>query len=388
MEATGRIKIGDLLIAINGLYVHDLKFPKVLALLNRNQPFLYLRFLRIPACLEARRSGSVTDFLDRKGGFESFKLYPIRSLYRGVYPHRLKQDVVQQDGAVATEGEPMEEVKNSSESSATKKDDTKKSKSIFPYDAGKVTWVAEYVKDFQLVRIGEFESELEAAKSYDAAKKVLFNGSSNNISAELNFKSDGTLNTDAKALYNTVLRERQYNDSMNDTMVDLPPVPEMLKENVEDLDDFRSQDSRDSNSFVNGLPVDSDSSSSSESDLDAEDDDDDDKDSDDNKSNNDNDWDSTNEDVDWMPNRDKDNLDSDGPISRLLRAVNESDFAPLKSDWTKYIIELGVAKETTVVRVKKVEQVSFSYFLCNELFVSVIGTLDRLGNRGSDSLVG
>lgn len=58
-----------------------------------------------------------------------------------------------------------------------------------------------------------------------------------------------------------------------------------------------------------------------------------------------------------MPNKEKDNFDNDGPVSRLIRAVNESDYAPLKSDWSRYIIELGIAKETTVVRSKQIEQV-------------------------------
>jgi len=49
------------------------------------------------------------------------------------------------------------------------------------------------------------------------------------------------------------------------------------------------------------------------------------------------------QDVDWMPGKDKGGYDNDGPVARLLRAVNESDYAPVKSDWSRYIIEMGIS---------------------------------------------
>jgi hypothetical protein len=74
----------------------------------------------------------------------------------------------------------------------------------------------------------------------------------------------------------------------------------MLKENVEDLDDFRSQDSRDSESIVGAaaLVPEVETSSSSGSDLDMDDDDDDDDDDDNDSEDNNvknNSWDSGNE---------------------------------------------------------------------------------------------
>ena len=43
----GRIKRGDILVAINGHYVIDLPFNDVIGVLKKqNSPFIYLRFLR------------------------------------------------------------------------------------------------------------------------------------------------------------------------------------------------------------------------------------------------------------------------------------------------------------------------------------------------------
>lgn len=218
MEATGRVKIGDLLIAINGLYVHNLKYPIVAALLNRNQPYLYLRFLRIPACLEARRSGSVTDYLDRKKPFTSLKQYPIRSLYKGVYPFRLKDAVATtvvvqatSEATVSSAAEPMDEEKISTEE---KKPETEKAKVSQDFDLDRIQWAAEYVKDYAIVRIGQFDSEVAAAKAYDAAVKSALKDTAEHML--LNFNDDGSLASNARPLYNTVSRERQYNKSVSE----------------------------------------------------------------------------------------------------------------------------------------------------------------------------
>jgi hypothetical protein len=46
-EACGRIRIGDILVAINGHYIHNLPFRDVIALLTGlKHPYVYLRFLR------------------------------------------------------------------------------------------------------------------------------------------------------------------------------------------------------------------------------------------------------------------------------------------------------------------------------------------------------
>ena len=53
-----------------------------------------------------------------------------------------------------------------------------------------------------------------------------------------------------------------------------------------------------------------------------------------------------------MPGKDKAGYDNDGPVARLLRAVNESDYAPVKSDWSRYIIEMGMHFHSTSVSIQ------------------------------------
>ena len=63
-----------------------------------------------------------------------------------------------------------------------------------------------------------------------------------------------------------------------------------------------------------------------------------------------NQWDSGNEDGDWMPSallKDA-AYEPDGPIGRLLRAVNESDYPPVRADWAKYILELAVGTNAVI----------------------------------------
>ena len=43
----------------------------------------------------------------------------------------------------------------------------------------------------------------------------------------------------------------------------------------------------------------------------------------------------------------------DGPVSRLLRAVNESHYAPVRSEWSTYIHELGYKRKTEHDKVSK-----------------------------------
>lgn len=111
-----------------------------------------------------------------------------------------------------------------------------------------------------------------------------------------------------------------------------------------EVDDFHSLDSRDSDSLV--------ASSSSGSDREEEEDGE--------AEDSGNEWDSGNEDIDWMPTS-KDSGENDGPVVRLLRAVNESDYPPLRSDWTKYILELAIeSSATTGLKDRKLEQVDMA----------------------------
>ena len=53
-------------------------------------------------------------------------------------------------------------------------------------------------------------------------------------------------------------------------------------------------------------------------------------------------WGDSDNDIEWKPVNEALQL-GDGPVSRLLRAVNQSDYPPIRSEWTKYIVELGWA---------------------------------------------
>jgi hypothetical protein len=219
VEATGRVKVGDVLIAINGFYVHHLKYSNIVTLLNRNQPYLYLRFLRIPACLEARMSGSVTDYLDKKMRFTSLKRYPIRSLFKGVYPFCLKDlaaaaSTVKGEVAVSSGVEAMDEEKISSDEKKPESESVKATASSLDFDINRIQWVAEYVKDYAIVRIGLFDDEVTAARAYDAAVKSTMKVSSEKESLLLNFKDNGEPSANALPLYKEVSKERRYNKSV------------------------------------------------------------------------------------------------------------------------------------------------------------------------------
>lgn len=47
-------------------------------------------------------------------------------------------------------------------------------------------------------------------------------------------------------------------------------------------------------------------------------------------------------------------------MSRLLRAVNESSYAPIRSEWTNYILELGFPRKSADDRGRKVDQIDMA----------------------------
>jgi hypothetical protein len=47
------------------------------------------------------------------------------------------------------------------------------------------------------------------------------------------------------------------------------------------------------------------------------------------------------QDVEWRPGQTKEKtFEPEGPLGRLLRAVNESDYPPIKAEWTNYITDM------------------------------------------------
>jgi hypothetical protein len=154
-------------------------------------------------------------------------------------------------------------------------------------------------------------------------------------------------------------------------------------EDCDDFDDFRSYDSRDSVSdasdlgSIDGRDRDEDKEAEDyggkqdeeaygameldddedEEEADDEDEDEDEDEEDGEQGSDGSDGDSDNE--DWMPTAAKEAAyEPEGPICRLLRAVNESDFPPQRSEWSKYILELATG--TNLIGVKPGQSGNFS----------------------------
>jgi len=356
VERVGRVKIGDILVAIDGLYVHHLMFKQVLTLLKTQRPYVYLRFLRIPPCLEAKSKDLVPKYMSSKASLRnSHRPIPLRSKYLGVYP------VIHSSSAT----EPAV------------------SSSLSSYDT--TIWAAEYFSDYEKVTIGTFDEEIQAARAFDSVIFSINSKDSTSKARVTNFiaQDSNDLTDLVKILSKQVDNERQVTDDRITqfnrkfskalskpviTTSTAAPNAESQEESTQDNDvteaeDFHSYDSRDSVSGASALP----SPEESEDDEDDEvgvmssggkgggkdydlddddeeaDDDDDDEVEDDEEHDGD---DSDNEDKDWMPSSAKEAAyEPEGPIMRLLRAVNESDYPPTRSDWTKYILELAVGRK-------------------------------------------
>lgn len=122
--------------------------------------------------------------------------------------------------------------------------------------------------------------------------------------------------------------------------------------------DENSLDSQDSDSLL----------ASSVDDFDDEDDDED-------KDDQNNVWDSDNEDVEWRPGQTKEkNFEPEGPLGRLLRAVNESDYPPIKAEWTNYImdmVESSLPVGGTESKLRRVEQLDMVSNKVIQIFAGV-----------------
>jgi hypothetical protein len=119
-EASGKIRMGDLLVGINGQYLTKLGFKQIIQLLSmKDCPFLYLRFLRVQADLQAQ--GVIVTYLNNKcKDLDSSRPVAIRSRYFGVY--------------MLSNGK----------------------------------WKAEIADDYNMITLGVYKEEEEAARVYDA----------------------------------------------------------------------------------------------------------------------------------------------------------------------------------------------------------------------------
>lgn len=323
IERTYRVKIGDFLVAINGVYIFQWKYEKIaLYLASLSQPYVYLRFLRVPRCVESRNPDVVEMCMSKREAnlpltLVSKDLYPIRSRYFGV----------------------------------------------FPAEDGSTSWEAYFYRGQLLVFVGRYDDETEAARAYDTA--VLAEDDFSQWT--LNFTEEDMLTDAADTLGRIVQQEREHNSRLKDswkksakqTTESKEKIPELTDEMIEkEIDGFHSDDSMDSASEdgdeensqrmddEDELPDDHVIDDDEEEVDDDDDEDDDDEDEDDEevtKKNGNNSW-KKRADQSWGQN-DKVAFDEEGPIGRLLRAVNECAYPPIRSDWTKYVLELGLESQ-------------------------------------------
>lgn len=281
-ERTGKIKAGDIIVGINGVYLAHMGFKNIIRILSsKGHTYLYLRLLRIAQDISSPIDPYLKAQIEEK---VSLKPRRERSLYFGVYP------------------------------------------------AGDKNWRAEVVHNHNVEEVGVFESELAAAKAYDSRALELCGDS-----AKVNFTND-QLTHDAVVLSKTVSEEREFNRERLQYLLETTGDEE-LDENHNKLNDVHSDDSLDSDSEVEESSESSDSSSEGRPSSDEED------------------WDSdTNRDGEWRP---KDEVEVNGPLGRLMRAVNQTDYPPLRSEWVNYILELG-QRDRDGGLMRKVEQVDMA----------------------------
>jgi hypothetical protein len=317
-EVTGKIKVGDILIGINGTYVSHIGFKHIIKILSTtSQPYVYLRFLRINP-----ESQNTIDLItkERTNSVNSSSRRPTfkRSKYFGVYYRPV-------DGKWQAE--------------------------IYKEDVG------------EMFVIGVYENQEDAAHAYDNEYTALHGSDQNDLAQHVNFTSTGEL-TDL-----SLLLSKYYDNDTKLTKERLSDLREEYdQEEVTDEREIHSCDSYDSDSTLN--PEDSAKSESSDSDGSSS-----------ASTEDDESWgsDVQNDVKDWKP---KDEIEASGPTGRLLRAVNQSDFAPLRSEWNNYIVDISSGQEylpSDAGKHKKVDQIDLASG-------SVIRTWDTLAaaSRGTN----
>lgn len=276
VERTNRVKVGDVIAAINGTYVADWTLERITALLKRDlaNPILHLRLIRVFGAQTAKNvAPHLLCFAEEHIG----RAPPTRrSLYFGVFP-----------------------------SSAPGK------------------WLAESYYNYTRNTIAEFDIEEQAAKAYDSFIRSKIQSGEAPAASHINFNEDGTLTATAAALSKEVTAERE-----------LAAERLELLETVQPENDMESLDTLDADTDISeSIATDSDgeedaNSSASEYEYD------------DNKG-------------DWKP---KEAIEATGPISRLLKAVCESEQPPAKSDWVNYVLDMGMSKHMSNGQVVLIEQ--------------------------------
>lgn len=323
VERTNRVRLGDVLVTVNGVYVGGWELARVATAIKRccSNPVVTFRFVRVYGQQTKANIGKHLLYFSQDNSSERPPMK--RSLFFGVFPSTSNSN----------------------------------------------WWVAESYHNYSRNVIGEFESEEAAARAYDAYMREKM-ASENAPLVDLNFTENGSLSLPAFRLVRAVQLERR----------------EIAQKAAEFLDydfdnDLDSLDSCDLDSDLEERPVVAPvrpvssshhaRSSNMDTDSSAADSDDDES-----ASSNASGWDSDNAHGEWKP---KDPVEATGPMARLLKAVHESDVPPSRLDWTNYILELGMNKFVSEGHVVLVEQMEVESGETIKLWDSVPAAARALG---------
>ena len=349
-EATGKIKVGDLLVGINGVYVAGLSFKDIISLLSTSAyPYLYMRLLRLHANEQRRLDMYMKGTLSGRFVTTSSKPLPPRCRYFGVRQlstgHFRAEVVHDYNTIVVGDFENEEEAARARDSMVLKLSGSDLSKVKLNFQLKKRA--SPQVKKEQCEVEGGLEGEAQAV---DSAMEV-----EEELSSELT--------RDAKALALSVQSEHLLTEErLRQLEESFVQAAKSAQEAGGDANGgLHSEDSLDSDSALEESSQESEQSvAPSEGGGSSESSDDDD------------DWggsdDKDDSEKEWRPREEMEA--GDGPMGRLVRAVNESDYAPFKSEWQNYVVELGMrgpglknATDGTGVS-KKVEQIDLASGVC------------------------
>lgn len=239
VEKTGRVKLGDVLVAVNGKLVNGWKINDVAALLRRaaHLPVILLRLIRVYGPQTSQNLKNPLNVLTKVK--ESRRPPVKRSLFFGVFPSTA-------DGK----------------------------------------WLAESYYNYRRNIIGEYEEEEEAARAYDLFIKDKIASGIAPKNTRVNFDDNGVRTLICSILNHKVMAERK--------------VSEEKLASLNSITDDRSMDSCDEET-VDGAVEEEDQVPKVKSTQNADDIDDEDEDDDESTDSDSSGWDSDNPQVEWRP---------------------------------------------------------------------------------------
>jgi hypothetical protein len=403
-ERTGLIKTGDILVAINGLYIAHLPFSKIVVLLSSKEfPFVYLRFLRhqnnlnnvLDTYVEKKTSLSAIPS-SRPIPFRS-KYFGVRRLCNGKWLCEVVEDYSQVTvGTYATEVEAavaydvyqisrlQKQSKEITRDDERNESTPKNELNMDTQDEGNQAVVNDHnslsnhqehnIVDGKTEKVEENESKIVKAVPHSPPVRFNFEQSTFTLSGEtLDAEVLGQREHTAEAKYLSKQVEREYvltEERLADLDAKNKALLNQLKEDVHSLDSFDSDSDKDAaEELAAGLAKDKDKEgmtgddgneypSSSDTDEWSGASDSDDESIDDSRGRGKKDK----KVVNTSTNVTSADMQECGPVVRLLRAVNESTFPPIRHEWNNHILDMGMTKISLKdsFKNKRVEQIDLA----------------------------